>query len=106
MEWINLLLAAVLGAIIRYVPGLMQRWEQMPPFRKHAVALPVLIILCVGVFGLNCAGWADLGFSCDLEGFLELLSYFLSAYFGAFALPPASSAVISGVRSLFSASKK
>ncbi len=63
--------AGMLAVAFEYIPGLHPRYDALSPEWKRLVMLGMLILVCLGAFGLGCAG--KLAVSCDADGALYLL---------------------------------
>jgi len=77
------LLSGIVGIAISlalsYIPGLRERWNALGGDYKRAIIGVLLVVAAGAVYGLSCAGWVDIGISCDREGLCALLGNLVAA---------------------------
>ena len=68
-----------LSLVFSYVPGLNAKFAQLEPDYKRLIMLGALFLTALGVFGIACSGWFEVGVSCDQAGAIELVKAFVLA---------------------------
>ena len=91
------LIAAVAGILLSlffsYVPGLNKKFAALQSDYKRLIMLAALAIASIGVFGVACLGWFDVGVECNQDGALAVLQAFVLALIAnqsAYAISPGS----------------
>jgi hypothetical protein len=78
--WLVLVAGVILSLLFSYVPGLRTKYAALSGEVKRVIMLVLLIIVSVGVYGLNCYGLIPQGnLTCDKSGILTLVNYFILA---------------------------
>ncbi len=71
------LLSGIVGILISlalsYIPGLRQRWDALAGDTKRAIIGALLVVTALAVYGLSCAGWVNVGLTCDRAGLMAVL---------------------------------
>ena len=70
--------AGLLAVLFEYVPGLSPWYDKRTPEQKRLIMLGLLVLVCLAVFGLGCAGYLDT-VSCDQAGAMQLVWMLLVA---------------------------
>ena len=81
----------LLSWFFSYVPGLNKKFDALQTGYKRLIMLGSLAIVSLGVFGISCLGWLDLGVTCDQAGGIALLQTFILATIAnqsAYAISP------------------
>jgi len=65
--------AGLLAVLFEYVPGLSPWYDKLSAEYKRLLMLGLLVVVALGVFGLDCGGLLDTSVSCDSAGALQLL---------------------------------
>lgn len=79
-----LIAGALLSLAFSYVPGLKDKFAQLPPETKRLIMAGLLFLTAMAVFGLACAKWLDsfwpgMGVACTQSGVIDLVRIFALA---------------------------
>lgn len=92
-EFLSLAAGVLLSLVFSYVPGLNAKFKALQADYQRLIMLAALALASIGVFGVACLGWIDVGVSCDQEGALAVLQAFVLALIAnqsAYAISPGS----------------
>jgi len=77
------LLAGISGILLSlaftYIPGLNEKYAGLSRQQKSLIMLGLLVLAALGVFGLSCAKWVEVGITCDEAGALALAKILIAA---------------------------
>lgn len=76
LSWV---VAIGLSLAFSYIPGLQGWYDPLPNAKKQAIMGLLVIVAAAGVFGLSCAGIADVGLTCDKAGAVGLVVFVIEA---------------------------
>lgn len=95
IELLSTLAGGLLSVLFSYFPVLSTRYDLLDQNQKRYVMVGALLVVSLGVYGLNCAGFAaQYGLpplSCDTTGFwgvVQIFVYSLIANQAAHRLTP------------------
>ncbi len=69
----------VLSLVFSYVPGVKGWFEVLDKAYKQLIMGILLVVVAVGVFGVACSGWLDVGVVCSQEGAIGLIQTLIAA---------------------------
>lgn len=78
-ETLALLAGLALSLAFQYIPHLNEWYEAREKTEKAAIMGLAIIAVGLGDFAFSCAGWIQIGISCDWSGMGELVKLILYA---------------------------
>jgi len=69
----------VVSLLFGYVPGLSTWFSGLETIYKRLVMALVLLVVAIGVVGLACAGYGNVGVTCDQAGLEGVVRAFIAA---------------------------